>query len=296
MESRPRLKHSFSSPSFDFPHRRLHRRHTENALQSSGSSSEAWLNQAQTVWSLPDVQNGKANIDADTLTLNTSPFSRRKKRQKESLERTVEKLESFPSVKPPHQQSQVDYLVSLIKPHAEGAQIRRLESLASTEVANLYAAVERRDLPLILAAPLRLWTPNLLASLELSSSNLCMLACKWASHQLPGHCLREDDALVWLLQQKIPQIAEASKEEEKAFIKQCCRVWRHIPKETMAFLANVQLSLPLQEVGSIPTLLHFAFFRIWIPKHPNPKSVNQFLETRKCQNRIQKAAELLVTK
>ena len=296
MALRPSLKHSLSSPNFELPHRRLHRRHTENALHWSGSaSSEAWLNQAESMWSLPTVQNGKANIDATTLKLKTSPLNRRKKKQKESLEKTVEHLENLPTDQSSKHQSQLRHLVSLISPHADSEQIRRLESLVSEESSSLYRAIEQKDLPIILASPLHIWTRNMLTWLELSFSSLCMLACKWASCQYPDRCLREDDALVWLLHGKIPQLTEPP-EDGDAFIKQCCRVWRHIPKETMHFLSNVQLSLPLKEIDFIPTLLHFAFFRIWSPKHPNPKLIKQLLQDKRHQNRIHKAGRFLITK
>jgi len=252
-----------------------------------------WLPQLQELWSDKAVQAGKANVNVDSLHLSTSPFSLRR-RKKASLEDTIERLEQLPSFRSEKLQRQISSLVPLIMPFADAEQLRRLESAASLETANLYAAAEEDDFMALALAPLSAWTENLVrgCSAKLSREQLTGLACKWASAQEADTCLRENDALSWLLQVKIPRVDTALPLD--AFIRACCAAWLALPRSTLSLLSAIQTCLPLQRVGSIPTVLHTAFFRVWIPLHPERKAIMAALLKRKYAPLLQEASARLL--
>jgi len=229
------------------------------------------------------------------LSLQTSPFaSRRRQLKKASLEETIERLEQLPSARTDKVQQQISSLVPLLSPFADAEQLRRLESAASLETAKLYAAAEEDDFMALVLAPLSAWTENLVhcCSAQLSREQLTGLACKWASAQEADTCLRENDALCWLLQMKIPRVDTALPLD--AFIRACCAAWQALPRSTLRLLSAIQTCLPLQRVGSIPTVLHTAFFRVWIPLHPERKAIMAALLKPKYAALLQQAGARLL--
>lgn len=230
-----------------------------------------WLTELQQLWASERVLRGKSSVDVENLTTSNSHINRQK-RQRISLDETIERLEQLPFDRNADEQSQIQSLVELLIPIAEPDQVVRLESTLSSEIAALYLALDTHDISSILEAPLLLWRPSMIPMLKnFDQAVVCALLSRWAAQQEKDSCLRESDALVWWIQQQIGEskVKLDPTSKPSVFLKRCCRICSGFPGTE---LVAIQAALPVQEVDGIPSLLFMLLFRL-SSSHEDPKAV-----------------------
>lgn len=245
------------------PQVKLPRRHTEEIV----SPTADWVATAAELWSTDQVQQGKALVSVDLVPSPT----RRRKKQGKALGQTMEVLDRLPDDRSPFLQAQVGQLVAALEPLASIEQKTHLQAILQPETQQLKEALQRGSISKIIRASSSAWTKEMIGQLDLDCSWLPNLAARWAASQVAEECLREDCPLVWLIQRLIPIVPDEPS-TEKYFLN-CLQCWQLLPERHYQLLNKIRQALPLQTVRGVDLLLHFAFFRCWIPHRNDRKQL-----------------------
>lgn len=220
-----------------------------------------WLTLACKLYRYPSVQKKHRCVDMKTQSL--IPF--KEEFHSHAIAKVISTLSDFPLNTLPDVDNQIQTLIDLTLPIASLQQKVELESLRDLETSRLWFAIQNSIFEIILQSDFYKWTPTMIELLHLNMEEYEQLAVKWAPLQSQDNCLRENDALIWLIKKLIPTLPPQGcvNHTPSTLARYCWFTWRKMDPSKLQFLLLIQSKLPTQFVENLPIVFYTLVFRHW---------------------------------